>query len=122
MTGSPTRPPAGSIRPTLLAGNCAGASPAHGRAATTMDTAAATASADPAARRAPAPPRPTRPTTAARGRPHSRLFGRRGRHWDARVVTVGRVLAGTRPVQRRVVGQDGGVQALQRLGGVDAQF
>src|SRR6185503_7258962 len=49
-TAAPARPPAASIRPTLLPGKPAGP-PAHGRATATMHTAAATASAEPTASR-----------------------------------------------------------------------
>ena len=71
-----------------------------------------------------APGAPGRVRLAAwRGSP-GRRCGRRGHRRGAGVrgVAVGRDLAVTVPVQRRVLGQHGGVQASQRLAGVDAEL
>ena len=61
---------------------------------------------------------------AARGWMWARRSRRRGRGRDgnARAVAVGRGLTAIAPVERRVVGEDRCVQALQRLAGVDAEF
>ena len=110
--------PAESIRPTLLPGKPVG-SPAHGRATATMHTAAATASAEPTASR-------------RRGRRHTQPSSRRPAIWQARRpgrrgANPGRAAfrrggAAAVPVQRGIVGENGGVQAPQRLSGIDPEL
>ena len=69
-------------------------------------------------------PPPPAQHAAARSRSGATPFRGRGSDWRAGlgVVTFGRFLAAIAPVERRVVGQDGCVQALQRFSGVDAEF